>query len=377
MRGAGRIFLVLAAVLPLTLGATAQNSDPAAPALAVASTAAAAAPSATAAVPAAATTAGALQGEAAMQALLAFRESEVRFRVSDLMEILRDRRHEGWVLSAYPDPKTRRPLIGAGFSLDLPERTHLQRDPLNPHPFLEPSSAELWQAAGLDPARLTKILDEYQAHLAAWGPRRYRRNLAGLVPEITNDDSDKLLRIAIIQAIENARAYCRDFDTLTGPQQMAMTQLVYQMGVNLEEFDRFLALINHEPLPEDAAAGLSAAAPVTTTAAAAAVSAAETAPGVAAVDSDLQHWEAVQTALEQSQWARTYRTRAVAVIAMLDPHYAESPAQAEQRIAAILRPAVTHRRRRRTSPALQMASTGRPLRSPVRRTPVPHGRRKA
>ena len=33
----------------------------------------------------------------------------------------------------------------------------------------------------------------------------------------------------------------RNFDELTGPQQMAMAQLVYQMGVNLEHFSAFLA----------------------------------------------------------------------------------------------------------------------------------------
>jgi hypothetical protein len=75
-----------------------------------------------------------------------FREGDVKFDVAKLMEILRDRRHEGWVLAAYPDPKTGQPLIGAGFSLNLPAREHAQTDPLNPHSFLEPSSAELWQA---------------------------------------------------------------------------------------------------------------------------------------------------------------------------------------------------------------------------------------
>src|ERR1700761_4374232 len=83
--------------------------------------------------------------------LLAFHESDVKFKVEQLMEILRDKRHEGWVLTAYPDPKTAQPLIGAGFSLDLPAREHLQHDLLNPNVFLEPSSADLWQAAGLPP----------------------------------------------------------------------------------------------------------------------------------------------------------------------------------------------------------------------------------
>jgi hypothetical protein len=368
--------LILAAAMPLALGAAAQQAN--APL-----TPSAAQRTAVIATPVASVTPlpvrAAAPSDPGVRALPGFQESEVRFRVSDLMEILQDRRHEGWVLSAYPDPKTRRPLIGAGFSLDLPERTHAQSDPSNPHPFYEPSSAELWQAAGLDSGRLTRILDEYQEHLAAWGVRRYRRKLAGLDPQITDEDADKLLRISVIQAIENAKAYCRDFDTLTASQQMAMTQLVYQMGVNLEEFDRFLALVNHEPLPADAAAGSATATAATVVPAAVDVPSAETGvvPAPATADGDRQHWDAVQTALEQSQWARTYRTRAVAVIAMLDPRYAESPAEAEQRIAATLHPAVAHRRRRHSAPRLRMASAGRPLRTPAHRARASRGRRRA
>jgi hypothetical protein len=83
------------------------------------------------------------QGSYAVEQLRSFTEGDVKFDLRDLMELLRDRRHEGWVLAAYPDPKTGHPLIGAGFSLDLPAREHPQRDPLNPHPFIEPSSVEL------------------------------------------------------------------------------------------------------------------------------------------------------------------------------------------------------------------------------------------
>src|SRR5208283_3262995 len=68
-----------------------------------------------------------------------FKDSDVKFDVNELVNILRDPRHEGWVLAAYPDPRTGQPLIGAGFSLDLTERQHPQTDPLNPHQFLEPS----------------------------------------------------------------------------------------------------------------------------------------------------------------------------------------------------------------------------------------------
>jgi hypothetical protein len=265
-----------------------------------------------------------------IQPLLDFRDSEVKFSLTDLMSVLRDHRHEGWVLAAYPDPKTGRPLIGAGFSLDLPEREHLQRDPVNPHAFVEPSSVELWQAAGLDPAHLQQVLEQFNDKLATWKTtRRYRRRIWSLDPQITDDEASSLLRVAAIQAIENARAYCRNFDQLTGPQQMALSQLVYQMGINLEEFRNFLSLINNNPV---------AVSPLNTP-----------------VTGDDNYWQAVQHSLMQSQWARLYRARAVAVIAMLDPQYLDDPAASEHRIAAVLRPAVAHRRHARTG-ALRSAA---------------------
>jgi hypothetical protein len=57
-----------------------------------------------------------------------------------------------------------------------------------------------------------------------------------LTPQITDEEATLLLRVSAIQAIYNARAYCRNFDQLTGAQQMGLSQLVYQMGVNLDEF---------------------------------------------------------------------------------------------------------------------------------------------
>ncbi|HEX4038141.1 MAG TPA: hypothetical protein VHX37_08785 [Acidobacteriaceae bacterium] len=273
---------------------------------------------------------------ASVQPLLAFRDSDVKFSLSDLMDVLRDRRHEGWVLAAYPDPKTGRPLIGAGFSLDLPERPHPQTDLLNPHPFLEPSSAELWQAAGLDSAHLQQILDGFDENAAEWRQmRRRHRRIPALAPEITDSDAESLLRIAAIQAIENARAYCRNFDQLTGPQQMALSQLVYQMGVNLGEFDQFLSMINQSS--GVAPAGLD-----------------EAAPAGANFATDVRYWSDVQDTLIHSQWARLYRVRAVSVIAMLDPRYADDPAASEHRIAAVLRPVRHYRRRSR--PALRTAA---------------------
>lgn len=265
----------------------------------------------------------------AVRQLLGFRESDVKFSLSDLMDVLRDRRHEGWVLAAYPDPKTGHPLIGAGFSLDLPQRDHPQRDPLNPHLFIEPSSAALWQAAGLNPEKLENILRQYNDNLARWRTSRYRREIPLLEPQITEDEATALLRIAVVQSVENAMAYCRNFDQLSASQQMALSQLVYQMGVNLEEFDQFLTLLNGQP--SSPSGGL---APAT----------------------DAAYWHTVQASLIQSQWARLYRVRAISVIAMLDPRYPDDPSIAERRIAAVLHPAVSHRRRHGPAARLQVAS---------------------
>ncbi len=255
-----------------------------------------------------------------MQTLLGFKDTDVKFAVSDLMDILRDRRHEGWVLAAYPDPKTSLPLIGAGFSLDLPARDHPQDDQSNPNPFIEPSSDEEWRAAGLDEQRLNAILARFSERMAEWKKKGFRRRMIQLEPDISDSDADLLLRIAIIQSIDNAKAYCRDFDALTAPQQMALSQLVYQMGFNLQHFTQFLSQVN-----TDASA-------------------------------EAEHWRTVQTTLEQSQWARLYRIRATAVIAMLDPAYADNPTAAEKRVGAALHPAVVHHRRGRAKVRTQLAS---------------------
>jgi hypothetical protein len=237
------------------------------------------------------------------------------------------------VLAAYPDPKTGHPLIGAGFTLDLPAREHPQPDPLNPHPFLEPSSADLWRASGLDPDRLQAILDEYNDRFSMWRKKRFRQKIRTLTPQINDDDATLLLRIAAVQAIYNAKAYCRNFDQLSASQQMALSQLVYQMGVNLARFDEFLSLINDGKPAQVADASLES--PTLGT---------------------LEYWRSVQHSLMQSQWAKLYRTRAIAVIAMLDPAYADSPSTAEHFVSATLRPAVAHRRRGRSASLNQVAS---------------------
>lgn len=259
--------------------------------------------------------------------LVNFKSSDIKFNLQTLMETLRDNRHEGWVLAAYPDPKTSRPLIGAGFSLDLPAREHIQHDPLNPNVFLEPSSAQLWEAAGLPPQQLQTMLREFNQELDAWNKKKFRRKIRTneLFPQISEEDADKLLRIYAIQAIHNARAYCRNFDELSGPQQMALAQMVYQMGVNLEEFTNFLGAINTVPPSE-------------------------------ATYADSEYWHSVQGTLVHTDWARRYSTRAISVIAMFDPTYGNDPFEAETRVRAEVRPLVYHTRKKHHSATVRTAS---------------------
>ncbi len=277
----------------------------------------------------------------AVRILEDFKQSEVKFDVNELAEILRDRRHEGWVLVAYPDPKTKQPLIGAGFSLDLPAREHPQPDSLNPHSFLEPSSADLWQAAGFDPARLDGILKVFYERRRTWSKRTWRKQMMNLPEQISDAEAMELVRIGAIQAVYNARAYCRNFDELTGPQQMAMAQLVYQMGVNLEHFSGFLALVNPGTGPRAEAVGMTATAQ----------------DGPVALDQTSEYWTGVQKSLMTTQWARLYRTRAISVIAMLDPAYVDDPTAAERRVGATLRPTVAHRRGRHAAATREVAAT--------------------
>lgn len=247
-----------------------------------------------------------------VQRLLAFRESDVKFDIGQMMEILRDKRHEGWVLTAYPDPKTGQPLIGAGFSLDLPAREHAQSDPLNPNQFLEPSSAELWQAAGLAPERLQSVLNVFHSRLDSWSKEGFRSQMTTLEPQITERDANALLRVGAIQAALNAKAYCRYFNGLTASQQMGLAQLVYQMGVNMQEFTTFLGLMNRQSTDELG--------------------------NTVAVRPGPGYWSEVQKSLIDSRWARLYRERAAAVVAMFDPRYAGNPAVAERRVNAVLNP---------------------------------------
>lgn len=234
------------------------------------------------------------------------------------MGILRDSHHEGWVRTAYPDPTTGRPLIGGGFSLDLCAVEHVQSNPRNPNSFLEPSSAQLWQAAGLDLAQLNEILDRFDRRVELWGKQELRRKVRAheLPPDISEEEAMRLLRISALQAVHNARAYSINFDHMSASQQMALSQLVYQMGVNLEEFVDFLAAINaYSPDLRNN-------------------------PAIHRVD-----WKAAQRTLIESDWAMRYSNRAIAVIAMFNPNYSVRPRQAVRQVHDWIYPPPAHPQR--------------------------------
>jgi len=272
--------------------------------------------------------------EPSLQPLLDFKDSDIKFRLQTFMNILRDRNHEGWVLAAYPDPNTSRPLMGAGFSLDVAATEHPQHDPFNSHFFVEPSSVQLWQAAGLDLEQLQSILNQFDRNLQAWGKKNYRKKIKAhtLSAALTEEEATRLLRISAIQAIQNAKAYCRDFDQLTAAQQMALSQLVFQMGVNLEEFVQFLSALNGDTSNQDVSQPVSSA------------------------ETEAEHWQSVQRTLIDSQWARRYTNRAATVIAMFDSEYVRDPSGAERRVVAILRPPVKHHRKRLLAVSLRTKS---------------------
>ena len=121
----------------------------------------------------------------------------------------------------------------------------------------------------------------------------------------------------MILAVQNARAYCREFDQLNAFQQMALTQLVFQMGVNLGEFIQFLGVINDLSYSDPSQPGSNR-------------------------ERETEHWKAVQSTLIQSDWARRYTSRAVGVIAMFDPDYDEAPTNAEREVSTVLHPLVVH-----------------------------------
>jgi hypothetical protein len=211
------------------------------------------------------------------------------------------------------------------------------------------TKAGSWQrAAGFLPGRLDDILKVFYERKRQWNKRKWRRQLYNLPAQISEEDATQLVRVGAIQAIYNAQAYCGKFDRLSGPQQMAMAQLVYQMGVNLQHFTEFLMKINSgrgkAPGPQMEEVDLTTSTP----------------DGDAALISDddqaREYWQSVQKSLIGSQWAHKYRTRAISVIAMLDPVYEDGASGAEQRVSAVLRPAVAHRRHSNASVSVRQVA---------------------
>jgi hypothetical protein len=200
--------------------------------------------------------------------------------------------------------------------------------------FVEPSSAQLWEAAGLPSERLTQILAQFDRDSARWTPKQYRRKILRhtLTPQLSEEEATRLLRISAIQAVYNAKAYCRGFDDLTGPQQMALSQLVFQMGTNLEGFVGFLGTLNDQ----------------------------NNARELARLDgypqTEAEHWRSIQAQLIDSQWARRYSSRAALVIAMFDPEYSHAPETAQQRVEAELHPPVEQAQPTHTDATLKRAN---------------------
>jgi hypothetical protein len=279
--------------------------------------------------------------------MFSFNEKDVKFPINDLMTTLKDNHHEGKVLTAYPDPATYLPLIYAGNSLGIPEPEalppHKQPDANNPVQFIEPSSETLWLASGLSIEKLRAIRSQCEERWAAMYEAtrknpKFRHSCEEKVkhqarqeflkrirsgewaPDITEGEGDRFLRTAIIQAVHNAKAYYPEekFNELTAAQQMALTEMVYQMGVNLEEFTTFLNKLNGNQLrvPKPSAEHAQEAGDISTG----------------------DYWKDLQKALGHSKWARhESRMRAIKVIAKLDPHYDfDHPQEAEHRVITLL-----------------------------------------
>jgi hypothetical protein len=161
-------------------------------------------------------------------------------------------------------------------------------------------------------ARLQEILDQFERDKERWTDKQFRKKIRAheLPPQITEEEGTKLLRISALQAVHNARAYCNCFDGLTASQQMALSQLVYQMGANLEGFTQFLNIINdgHNYF------------------------------GPTDDRKQTEYWKMVQRTLILSDWARRYAAPAIAVIAMFDPNYDQDPKDAERAVGLQLGP---------------------------------------
>jgi len=78
---------------------------------------------------------------------------------------------------------------------------------------------------------------------------------------------------------------------------------------------------------------------------------------ISQIDQSPEYWLGVQQSVMVSRRAHKYRTRAISLIAMLDPAYSDDPTAAERRVGAVLRPAVVHRRARHGVVTRQVSAT--------------------
>lgn len=255
-------------------------------------------------------------GSKAADTAFPFSTHQIKFSLDDMMRDIEN--HEGRMLAAYPDPEGKVALIGAGFNLGVMKEITRDADSdpyrFNGHARKEPSSEALWQMAGLHSSKLHEIQKRMEGHLEADQQarpsvasrilRRFSRRLAEeFSADITNTQSRALLYVSSRQATYNAMAYSSDFANLTQSQQMGMSELVFQMGSNLEKFEKFLGKLNDPPVPS------------------------------ATPEEVRQHWRDVQSELVDSAWFKTYHKRAVRVTAMMDPNYDfYNPAIAEAKV---------------------------------------------
>jgi GH24 family phage-related lysozyme (muramidase) len=232
-----------------------------------------------------------------------FKHSAIKFRLESLMAGLSEK--EGWMSIAYPDSSAKGiPTIGMGFNLSIEGRPRDDADPYQNGgwPRKDPSAQELWKIAGLPEEKLKDVMANFEERNKRWHGRQAAfKFLDHFEHDITRHEAHKLLYVSARQAVYNAMAYAKDFPDMNGAQQMAMAQIVYQMGTKLEGFKDFLGEINNTSYHQQ--------------------------PELAEA-----HWRAVQSELIKSDWYRNHTTRATKVIAMFDPQYRADAKKAQKNV---------------------------------------------
>lgn len=317
-----RDFLIGTLAAPLVPAPHARAQEEEIPAAAPAPSEAASAPAEVASAPAAAASAAEEPAKPPTpprqeEPLFSDVDKYLKFDVRELAEQLRSKKHEDWRLVAYTDPahKAEAPIydIGAGFNMSIPvDKVRGEEGDLYQHHRVrvEPSSKKLWTSAGLSAEQFDGTIKKVQERVAKFG-HDYRKNFPLFKAlhedpaqhDISEADAEKLLMISIRHAAHNAMGYAKDFPTMTKHQQMAMTAIVYQIGSNLEQFEKTLtAMNNNDKLDRLRASGAS--------------------PKEIA-KAEKSHWQNVAALFSQSDWARKHKGRAARVLAWLNPEYGQ------------------------------------------------------